>query len=164
MEEFGLLDAIGNFVPYTRYSMESIITLWPNLYSLQEPPTINSDYERMWTMQADDEIFFAPATDGAYSAYLVGTFDISAISPANTVTYLSTFYPALLEAGCMVFLAGALRRNFGAQSDDPRSAMSWEQQFQTLLQGAKDEEIRRRGLRPNTPAPAPPPSARPRAA
>jgi hypothetical protein len=43
----------------------------------------------------------------------------------------------------MVFLSG-YKQNFGAQSDDPRSAVSWEQQYEKLMASASGEELRKK--------------------
>ena len=53
----------------------------------------------------------------------------------------------------MVHLEGELRRNFGAQADDPKQALSWEGTYQSLKDACAFEEARRRGLAPNFPRP-----------
>lgn len=50
----------------------------------------------------------------------------------------------LFVAAAMVFMSG-YQKNFGAQADDPKMAMSWETQYQALLRGAMDEEARKKG-------------------
>jgi hypothetical protein len=96
----------------------------------------------------------SPTPDNAYTAEITGLFQPTPISEENPTTYLSTYYPDLLEVAILIFLAGALQRNFGAQSDDPRQAQAWEGQYQILVAGAKSEEMRRRGLSPDMPTQA----------
>ena len=89
-------------------------------------------------------LVFSPTTDKAYTAIIFGTFQVTPLSSGNPSTYLSNIYPDLLQAACMVFLTGALTRNFGAQADDPKMAVAWEEQYKSLLEGAVLQEQRRR--------------------
>lgn len=159
-EQFGIFTsgASPSLVLYDRCTYEHLINTWPQIFASKPPtaPTPNANWPQLWTMLQDNSLWFGPPSDGSYTAFLVGLWQPTPISSDNPSTYLSTFYPDLLEAGIMVFLAGALRRNFGAQADEPRMAMSWETQFQELLAPAKDEEMRRRGMRPDVPAQRPP--------
>ncbi|WP_376956400.1 hypothetical protein ABNQ39_00205 (plasmid) [Azospirillum sp. A26] len=86
----------------------------------------------------------APTPSTAAPVEIVGTFRPAALSATNTTTNLATLYPDLMLYAALVFAAG-YQRNFGAQSDDPRQAMSWEQQYQGALASAKAEEARRKG-------------------
>jgi hypothetical protein len=63
----------------------------------------------------------------------------------TATTFLTTVLPDLFLAAAMVAASG-YRHNFGAQSDDPRMAVSWEGQYNELLGSAKNEETRKRFL------------------
>ncbi len=93
--------------------------------------------------------YFAPTTqtsfivgpwpDQAYQAEVVGTFRPSPISATNATTILSVFFPDLLIAASMVFLAGWMK-NYGAAVDDPQQGVSWEMHLTKLLASAQTEE------------------------
>lgn len=159
-ETFALITPVGatpqsgNRVSFIRADTSVIDTIWP-MTSLTVPPSITDFVPRYWAMRDDHTIIYAPTADAAYTVDIAGLFQPTPISAANPTTYISTIYPALLEAACMVFLSGALKQNYGAQMDDPRQGVSWEQQYGELMEAAKAEEIRRRGLMPPAPMPTP---------
>ena len=96
-----------------------------------------------FAMLNDTTILFGPWPDQAYRVEIVGTSRPVALSSTNANTWISTYLPDLFMAASMIYVAG-YQKNFGAQSDDPKMAMSWEQQYQALLQGATVEEARRK--------------------
>jgi hypothetical protein len=103
----------------------------------------------------NDEILLAPTPSADFVVELALTARPPTISPGNPVNVVSSEYPDLMLYASMVFLA-AYQRNFGQQADDPRMAMSWEQQYQTQLAAAVAQERRRRSegwaeLSPSTP-------------
>lgn len=99
-----------------------------------------------------------PTPDKAYMAELTGTIHPEVISPTNPKTFLSTRYPELLLAACMVFGSG-YQRDFGAQADDPTRAVSWDAQYKALLQGIMVEHARMRGEGPGFTSQPPAPVA-----
>ena len=146
----------GTNVPYDSVSYDFIKRFWP-VPATTVAPSLAWQGGRYWAVKDTTSLIVAPTPDAVYSVLMTGLYNPVPISSGNPTTYLSTNYPDLLEAGCLVYLSGALTRNFGAQSDEPRQAVSWEQQFQNLLGPARDEERRRRGLKPDVPMPPPPP-------
>ena len=112
---------------------------------------------RRWAMQDNQTIVIAPTPDAAYVAAVVGLVQPAPLSATNTSTYLSTIYPEVLTAACMVFLSGALMRNYSSQGgpapDEPGQAVSWEGQYNILITGVIQEERRRRGLSPDVALP-----------
>ncbi len=86
----------------------------------------------------------APAPDRAYVAEVYGGVEPELLSPNNPETFLSRYYPELFIACCMVFLTG-YQRDYGAQSDDPQRAMSWESQYTAIKNGVAQEAVRLRG-------------------
>ncbi len=98
--------------------------------------------------------YFAPITDQSYLiaptpassdyvAEVIGVVRPTALSSTNTATFITTYCPDLFIAASMVFATG-YQRDFGAESDDPKSAGSWEQQYQLLMASAAQEQLRNR--------------------
>ena len=137
--------------PFDTASHDAIDLVWPNS-ALTLSPAAADWIGRWWGMFDDHTVLLAPTPDAAYQAQVTGLFQPMPISAANPSTYLSRTYPELLTAACLVWLSGALKQNYGAQADDPKMAMSWEQTYQGLLGPAKAEEMRRRGLAPDNAA------------
>jgi hypothetical protein len=138
---------------YDKATLDVIDLIWPNISQTMAPAS--ADWVgRYWAPLDNNIIVMAPTPDAAYQAVIPGLFQPTPISAGNPSTYLSTVYPELLEAACMVWLTGALQRNFGSQADDPRQALSWEGEYTKLMTLAKAEEMRRRGLMPDVAAPA----------
>lgn len=166
-EQFNLITPSGSppssgvRVPFDQCSPQLIDQIWPQESTVQTP-SLSSFVPRLWAYRDDQTVsnnfapvlIYAPTADGAYTVELSGLFQPTPISTSNQTTYLSTVYPELLEAACMVFLTGALLHNFGSQADDPKMSLSWEGLYQSLLSGIKAEEGRRRGLAPDVPMPA----------
>jgi hypothetical protein len=135
--------ALGTRMIFDAANLDVIDLVWPQ-ESVTMDPSLADWIGRYWALLDDHTLVFCPTVNGAYTAIITGTFESIPISAANPTTYLSTFYPEVLEAACMVFLTGYLLRNFGAQSDDPRQAVSFESHYKTLMQSAIIEEQRRR--------------------
>ena len=88
-------------------------------------------------------IQFGPPSDGTYTLEIGGTVRPTPLSASNTATFLTKYFPDLFIAASMVFAAGYMR-DFGAQSDNPAMAQSWEQQYKVLVENAKSEQYRAR--------------------
>lgn len=142
----------GTRVPFIQATPALISTIWP-IEAVTIAPTLTDYVPRLWALRNDNTIIYAPTADAAYVVDITGLYQPTPISSSNPTTYISTTYPALLEAACMVFLSGWLLHNFGAQGDLPAQAVSHETQYGQLMQSAKAEEMRRRGLAPNVPMP-----------
>ncbi|MDE2096315.1 MAG: hypothetical protein KGL39_03650 [Patescibacteria group bacterium] len=82
----------------------------------------------------------------------VGNYTVSASQSVSSesmttspqTTYLSTYYPDLLFAASMVEATGWMR-DYGQQADDPKLALSWENNYQTHKQSALEEAQRQKG-------------------
>jgi hypothetical protein len=105
---------------------------------------------------------FMPSPDQNYPVEFLGDIRPLPLSNKNPETFLSVYYPELYMAACMIFTAG-YQRDFGAQSDDPARAVSWEAQYKALSQGVALEAARMRGEGPGYAAVTPAPAAQPRA-
>ena len=150
--------ALGKRVPFDMASLDLIDLVWPD-ESVTLDPSAADNIGRYWALRDDQTIVLSPPPDDAYSAELTGLYQPATLSSGNPSTYLATFYSDLLTVACMIWLVGALLRNFGAQSDLPQQAVSWEAQYAALMPMARAEEYRRRGLAaPDVAQPAVPPS------
>lgn len=107
------------------------------------PSTSGSSLPKYFSMLTQTSILVGPWPDAAYVVEVVGTQRPTPISSSNPTTFLATNLPDLFLAASMVFMAGYLK-NFGSQSDDPKMAQSWENQYQTLFSSANAEEMRKR--------------------
>jgi hypothetical protein len=86
---------------------------------------------------------FAPAPERIYIAEIFGGIQAVHLSESNFETLISKYYSELLIAACMVYITG-YQRDYGAASDDPQRAMSWEGQYQTLKASVAQEAGRLR--------------------
>ena len=107
------------------------------------PSTTGAGVPALYAMITDQEIIVGPAPGAAYTCEVIGTIRPTPLSASNTTTYLSLYLPDLFLSASMVFMS-AYMRNFGAQADDPKMAVSWESHYQTELASANVEEQRRR--------------------
>lgn len=96
-----------------------------------------------FAMITDQTIIVGPWSDNTYVVEVVGTIRPTALSSGNTTTFLTNYLPDLFIAAAMVFGSGYMR-NFGAQSDNPQMAASWESQYQALKASANAEELRKK--------------------
>lgn len=113
-----------------------------------------------YTMFDATTILVVPTPDAAYRLEVTGQLTLAPLASGNTTTYLTTTYPDLFLAASMVFGLG-YQRDFGAQSDDPQAAQSWESQYSTLLEPAQILEARRHSEGPGWKPQAPTPIAEP---
>ena len=160
IEQFNIIVSSGARISFDQSSPQVIDQIWP-VESATVTPSLTSFIPRLWAYRDNQSfsgplapvLIYAPTADSVYTVELSGLFQPTPISEANPTTYLSTVFPELLEAACLVFLTGALTHSFGQQADDPKMAMSWEGQYQTLIGSIRSEEARRRGLTPDLPTP-----------
>ena len=92
----------------------------------------------------------APYPDQVYSITVTGTTRAISLagyagktSVGNAATFISTYLADLLLMASMVFISGH-QRNFSASGSDPQMPVNYEMQYQTLLKGAMNEEMRKR--------------------
>ena len=96
-----------------------------------------------FAMVTDQSIQVGPYPDAAYRLEIIGTVRPTPISATVPTNWISTYLPDLLLAAAMVQVSGFMK-NFGAQADDPKLAMSWETQYVTLRDSAAVEDAMRR--------------------
>jgi len=97
--------------------------------------------------RADDQTLLLGPTAGTGAgvtgAEVVGTVRPTTLSAVNTTTFISQYLPDLFLAAAMVEAAGWMK-NYGAQADDPKLALSWEGIYQNRASGAAIEENRKK--------------------
>ena len=94
-----------------------------------------------YAMTSNTQVVFGPAPDAPYVAEVIGVQRPSPLSSGNSSTILTQYVPDLMIAASMVFGAGFMR-DFGAQSDNPQMAVSWEAQYTKLFASAAVEQAR----------------------
>jgi hypothetical protein len=135
----------GTRVPYEQVSIDFIDQVWPIEGTLRAPdPTSGEQY---WALLDNQTVILAPTPDAQYTVEATGIFRPTPLSAANPSTYLTSFYPDVFVAACMISVSG-FQRDYGAQADDPKLAISWESVYQELKGSAMEEEQRRRGQGP----------------
>lgn len=128
----------GTRVPLTPVSRDFLDLCWPN-----DTSTSATAVPQYFCMLTDQTILVGPSPGNDYTVEVVGYTQQPAISVSNPTTFISINLPDLFVAASMIFAAGYLK-NYGAQADDPKMAMSWENQYRTLLEGAETTEARRK--------------------
>lgn len=126
---------LGTRNPLTPVSHEYLDFTWPSQSGSSVP-----QYFAPFTQST---FILGPWPDQAYPIEVEGTIRPLAISSTNQTTLLSVYFPDLFIAGSMVFGA-AYQKNFGAASDDPKAAVTWEGHYQTLKASADVEEMRKK--------------------
>lgn len=106
-----------------------------------------------WT--AGTSVLLGPAPDATYALNGYGTERPTPLSATNTTTWLSLNLPDLFFAKAMELMSG-YAKNYGAQADDPRMAMSWSQEYDRIRAGAEMEEMRKKFQAPAWSAQQPP--------
>ena len=94
----------------------------------------------LFAMDTQTVAHLGPSPDQAYNIEVVATQRPTPLSASNTTTILTNGLPDLFLAASMIFMAG-YQKNFGAQSDDPKMAESWEDQYEKLRDSALTEEF-----------------------
>lgn len=130
----GTPSSIGTRSPLSYVSPDFIDAVYPSGQQFTGVP-------RFYGMRNNDTVVLGPAPDQPYYAEVIGIQRPISLSVTNSSTFLTQYVPDLFFAAAMVF-ASAYMRNFGAQADDPKMAMSWEAQYQTLFKSAEVEQAR----------------------
>lgn len=137
-----------------RTSVEFINYTWPSASMTSGTPSIpeycalqnrNTNITSTTFSQTGSNytLLMAPAPDSTYVVEFLSTVRPAPLSPSNPYTFLTVTLPDLFLAASMVFASG-FQRDFGAQSDDPKMAVSWEDQYKTLKESANIEELRKK--------------------
>ncbi len=125
----GTLSSNATRVPVVPASKAIIDTIYPSALSSR------CGQPEFFARVSDTEIMLGPTPDQAYRTEVIATIRPAPLSSANSSTWLIQNYPELMVAAAMVSAAGYMR-DFGAQTDNPQMAQSWENQYQQLLKSA----------------------------
>jgi len=137
VDSVAAIDAGGTrhmMVPATR---ETIDFLYPT-----NTASFSPSYPSIFARYDDLTLIYGPPPDSGYTVEIVSTIRPAALTAVNTATYLSQYLPDLFLAAAMVSAMGWMK-NFGAQSDDPKSSVSWQNEYNVRLASAQKEERRK---------------------
>jgi hypothetical protein len=127
----------------------AVVGVRPPLAILPQPPQVGT--QPLPPNFAPERFIYAahfmPSPDRPYVAEVFGGVAPKPLSQSNPETFLSVNYAELFIACCMVFITG-YQRDYGAQSDDPARAVSWEGQYTKLREGIALEAGMQRGEGP----------------
>lgn len=137
VEQINIVESSSR-TPLRPVSREFLDLAWPT--AAASASTVRPQYYAPFT---DQVIVVGPPSGATVTLEVVGTIRPTALSASTTTTYLSTYLPELLVAASMIFAAG-YKMNYGAQADDPKQAVSWEAQYQSLLASVNMEDARRK--------------------
>lgn len=147
-------------IPMMRATRQFLDFMWPIESNVQAPSPLQGGYFAIFDFQQaqpaqgqsgqegsslPSSFLIAPTPDDTYRVEVTGTFRPAALSPSNTSTPLTTYYYPLFLAGTLV-AAFAYQRDFGQSSDDPRTSVSWETEYQMQKAIAVGESHRQKAL------------------
>jgi hypothetical protein len=135
---FGAVTTNGTRNRVTQVSLDVLDNLWNN-----NTAPLATTVPTYFAMVTDQTLVFGPPPGASFQVEVVGPIRPAPLSATNTTTFLTLYVPDLFFAASMIAVAG-FQRDYGAQSDDPKLAMSWEQQYQTALASVNAEEQRRK--------------------
>lgn len=119
----------------TYVSLDVMDALWPS--------TAGAGVPSLYAMVTDQIVVVGPAPDATYTVEVKGTVRPAPLSASNTTTYLTLYVPDSFLA-CSMISGSGWQKNYGSQADDPKLAMSWEQQYEKLISSVNIEEQRKR--------------------
>lgn len=139
----GATSETGTRWEFDPVSLDMVDMAFPTA-STTSAPTDAATAIRYWSMYDNQTIKYGPTMDAAYTGSVTGIFQPTPLGADNADTYLTLNWMPQFIACSMISVTGWLR-NYGAQADDPKMALSWEQQYKELSAGMMLEEQRRRG-------------------
>lgn len=125
----------NQLTPQTR---DYIDAAWPS-----ETAASASTVPSSFAMITDQTIIVGSPPGAGFTVEIIGTIRPAPLSVSNPNTFLTDYLPDLFMAASIVFGSG-YQKNFGAQADDPKMAVSWETQYQSLKASAMVEELRKK--------------------
>lgn len=139
------------WIDLTRKEESFLRMYWPNR-NLTAPP-------KYFAVLGTGAFLISPSPDAGYLSemgYTSRPAPLSASAP-SVATYISANMPDLFFAAAMIWMAG-FRQNYGAQSDDPKMAVSWTSTYNDLKGPMIVEEARRKAEQWADHSPSEPPS------
>lgn len=125
--------------PLTRVSLPFMDNVWPTESGVPGATGV----PEYFALLDNTKYRLAPTPDQPYFAEFVGTYRPSPLSSTNTQTFLTIYLPDLFLIASNVWWAG-FQRDYGAQADDPKVAISWSSLYQNSKKGAAVEEARKK--------------------
>lgn len=126
---------LGTRTQMLPYSRDYLDATWPS--------STGSGVPTSYAMITDQTAIVGPWPDAAYTLEVIGTIRPTPLSVSNTTTYLTLYLPDLFLTAGMIFASG-WQKNWGAQADDPKMAVSYENQYQAEFASANVEENRKK--------------------
>ena len=120
-------------------SVDYLNTVWNSNATLAVP--------QQFAMINQFTMLVGPWPDKNYTLEVIGTIQPAPLSSSNTTTFLTIYLADLFIAASMIFASGYMR-DFGAQSDNPQQAQSWESQYGELFKSAMLLELRKKWAGP----------------
>jgi hypothetical protein len=133
--------ALGTRNPLVNTSVDFIDLCYPT--QVLSTSQTNPQVPEFFAVQDNGTLLLGPTPDSSYIVEVRGTQRPTPLSSANSSTILTAMLPDAFVAASMVYAAGYMR-DFGSQSDNPQMAQSWENQYNTLIQSANVEELRKK--------------------
>lgn len=121
-------------------SREFLDMVWPSTTGATVPQFFS--YFSQATGQPG--LIFGPWPDTTYRVEVVGKVIPTPLSATNTTTFLTLYLPELFLMAAQLYFVGPFMKNIGMSSDDPKSTVSLEAQYQALLSSAASWEARKR--------------------
>lgn len=141
---FLVIDAVNVFDasnvrhPLTPATREVLDFMWPS-----ETALTSTWMPELFARISDTQLLLGGSPGSAWNCEVIGTIRPAPLSVTNTTTYLSLYLSDLFFAAAMVAATGGLLKNYGAQSDSPQQATSWQSLYQQALASARKEELRK---------------------
>ena len=155
LEELNVFYPPGNRVQLTPVAREFLDISWPS----DTPPSTPS-VPAYFCMVDQGTVLVGPPPSSNFQMETVGTVRPLPLSATNTTTLLTQYLPDVFLAASMIAWTG-YQRDYGAQSDDPQQAQSWENQYEMLIKSAGVEELRKKWQGPGWSSRLPTPLATP---
>ena len=124
----------GTRNPLQPVSREFLDLTWPSATGSALPQYFS--LTTLSTTAGQNQVVVGPWPDAAYRVEVIGKIQPTPLSASNTTTYLSLNYPDLFLMACALYYVGPYMKNTSGASDDPKTALSFESQYQTLLKSA----------------------------
>jgi hypothetical protein len=137
VDAINVIDSTGVRFPMKPVSRDVVDYFWPS-----DTSTVNA-IPTIFARVDDGRVLVGPSPGANFIAEVVGTIRPVSLSSTNTSTFLTLYVSDVFFAAAMSSACGVLLKNYGAQSDDPRSAVSWEVEYQSRLASARNEELRK---------------------
>lgn len=131
----GTTSSYATRVPLVPASKAVVDAIYPSAASS------NCGQPEFFARVSDVQFILGPTPDQAYGTEVIATVRPNPLSAANSSTWLTQNIPELMIAAGMIFASGHMR-NFGAQSDNPQMAQSWQSQYDALMKSMNIDALR----------------------